>query len=303
MCLLWGGGIAFAQEGTPSRNTLPLSEKNYDPILQHNLVKDRIDEIYDAGIGTEASLELLARGYADEEISPFLFAINVVIGAIAILWLSVSGAKFIFSQGDDERLSKYKTQFGWIILGLATIAVGEFVAFEVLNPSQDVIEGAKTISNFSLKINQIKFFMQIIVGGIMLISMMMSGYNLIVGSEEDEKIEQEKNIFQSFFVGAFLILTAEILARVFGAQDSSGELVAPEQMVNQGVSEIVGLINFALTFVGGATVIMLILSSLYYVISLGNEDQMNRAKRIIISCVIGIIVVLSSYTIIRFMIR
>ncbi|MCF7917384.1 hypothetical protein K9L27_00025 [Candidatus Gracilibacteria bacterium] len=299
------GGSVMAQTAPVMSNTerLYLQDKHYDPVMKNNILKDQVDQFTN---GTEESLVKIFRKNQSGIIEIF----NYVIGAIAILWLAVLGSKFVFSQGEEDKITNYKKEFGWIILGLATVAIGEYVAFEVLSPTQDILgRNNSSVIALSNKIDQIVLFFEIFVGGIMLMSMMMSGYNLITGSEEDEKIEQEKNIFQSFFIGSFLILTAEIFSRVFGGAKATGDtnnpidyLTHPGEMVDQGVSEIVGLINFALTFVGGAVLVMLILASLYYIISFGNEDQMGRAKRIIIACVIGVIVVVSSYTIIRFMI-
>lgn len=297
------GNISFAQESEflPDRTKLHLSESQYDPVMKKNIIKDSVDKAAAQKIGTEQSLEFLLRGNGQR--TPLMMIVNYIIGAIAILWFVVLGAKFIFGQGDEEKVSNYKAQFGWMILGLATIGIGEYVAFEVLFPEKDILGSTVSIGNLADKVDQIVLFFEIFVGGIMLISIMMSGYNLITGSEEDERIEQEKNIFQQFFIGAFLILTAEVFARIFGGQTQSGEyLDNPSPLASQGVSEVVGIINFVLTFVGAAALIMLILSSLYYVLSFGNEDQMNRAKRIIITCIIGIVITLSSYTFIRFMI-
>jgi hypothetical protein len=297
---LLAGGLGFASDSQALTNILPLEEENYDPVMQENILTPLVNP--------KNSLSTFF--WKSNKRSNFLSVVNSIIGSVAILWLVILGIKFIFAQGDEEKLSNYKTQFGWTIAGLLTIVVGEYLAFEVLDPTTDILKGTPvTVKNLTTKVGHIVLFLEILVGGVMLASIMMSGYNLITGSEEDERIEQEKNIFQQFFIGTALILLAEVMVRIFGGQEApkkEGEigeyLDSPGELASQGVTEIVGIINFSLTFVGVAALIMLILSSLYYVLSFGNEDQMNRAKRIIITCIIGIIVIISSYTFIRFFI-
>ena len=291
--MLLGGDI-----GVLAENRLPLQETNYDKIIQRNIIKKQLDISQEKGEGTEIGFRNLFQGKK----SKIIFVVNILLGAFAILWLVVLGAKFIIAQGDVEKLTKYKTEFGWIVVGLICISVAEYAGFQILDPTKDILEGSSA-NNFQGKIHQIKWYIEILIVGIILIKTMMVGYDLITGGEDDEAIEREKGFFQTFFFGAFFILMAEVLVRIFAGENKAGDFVGPKEAVGQAVSEIVGLLNFILSFVGVTALIMLILASLYYVISFGNEDQMNRAKRIIISCIIGIVIVISSYTYMRFLIR
>lgn len=66
---------------------------------------------------------------------------------------------------------------------------------------------------------------------------------------------------------------------------------------------IVGSIANVLIFlVGAASVIMIIVAGLSYVVSGGNSDQVVKAKNTILYAVIGIIVSISSYAIANFVI-
>jgi len=310
-------------------NALPLPKDNYDTVLIKNIfLKDRMVKWTHKGSpikkGTENTLELFFSSY--ESYAGILVRINAVLGTIAFLWIVVLGAKFIFAQGSDEKIENYKEQFGWIVMGMATIAVAEFVAFEVLDPADTVngglLEGTnKSATSFAEKIMIFKTYIQYFIGGIALIKMMMSGYDLITGSEEDENIQKEKEFLQNFFFGGALILMAEVLARIFSAAKADntvslgtnlatigvgadGNLAdATSAAATQGITEVMGLVNFFLTFAGVCSVLMLVLSSIYYVISFGSDDQMTRAKRMVVTSVLGLVVIVSSYTLIRFLVR
>lgn len=275
-------------ESPQNTNQIPLPSGGYDPIMTNNEVLNIVKK----SPNTENSLrELLSNKNGILKIA------NSVMGTIAILWLMILGVKFSLSQGEDDKLSKYKQQFGWIALGLAVISVAEFVAFSVFDPTAgDVLTGGSA-NTFADKASQIKVYFQTIVGAIAVVACIMSGYNLITGGSEDEAITNEKKFLHSFFFGVGFILMAEALVGIMslqgGAEGSSGRIV----------SEIVGIINFMLTFVAVAAVFMLVLASLYYVTNFGNEEQANKAKSIIKNTIIAIIVCLSCYVFIRFFIR
>lgn len=298
-------GSGASAQGTPdNRNIIPLKAQNYDTVIRENIISRYVDEA-EFEASTENFFREILRG-KDSRTRRIVYLVNVILGSIALLWLFILGVRFVLSQGDEEKLQKYKAQFGWIILGLVIIAIAEYAAFDIWDPADPTNTGLDEDTpsqRFADKLNIVKTYIQYIIGGIMLITMMMSGYDLIVGSENDETIEKEKKFFQSFFFGAFFILIAEVMVRLFAAQDTSGQYIGTAAAAEQGITEIVGIVNFVLSFVGGCAFVMMILASLYYVISFGDEDQMNRAKRIILSSVIGIIVAFSSYTLIRFMIR
>jgi hypothetical protein len=287
-------------------NVLPLDEINYDSVMTddnaiYSILKGKKD-------GTENYLQDIFKGNTTNSL---IFRVNMVLGAVAILFLAILGLKFVVSQGDEDHVTKYKTQFGYIIMGLAIISVAEFMAFGFLDPStgSEVLNNTNLTTAFYERINQIKLFIEIIVIGIVLIKMLMSGYDLIVRSEQDEAISKEKTFFRSFLFGTILILLAEVVARVLsGSETKLGERTINLDKVgadvaggvNVGILEITGLINFALSFIAVMSVVMLILASVYYVLSFGDSEQMGRAKRIVVSCSVGAIVAVSAFTIARF---
>lgn len=69
---------------------------------------------------------------------------------------------------------------------------------------------------------------------------------------------------------------------------------------NATISEIaVTAINFLLVLAGALSVIFLIVGGIRYIISSGSPDAIDRAKKTVLYAVVGIIVVLLSYTIVN----
>lgn len=271
-----------------NQKKLELSSENYDQIIQNNRILSVVKTDENDSVNT---LKTLFSG-------GIIRITNIIIGAIALIWLFILGIKFIFSQGQEDEMSKYKEQLGWIVVGLGMVSVAEFAGFSVFDPTQNLAENETMTNNFYTKLMQIKLFFQYFVGGVMLINGVRCGYALITasGGGEDEVIQQEKTFIASLLFGATLILLSEIL--VTGVLFVNEEYASAEQ----GIREIGGLLNFGLSFAAGIAAFMLVLASLYYATSLGDEDRASRAKKIIIACVVALVILFSAYTIVRFLI-
>ncbi len=290
-------------------NQLPLSQGNYDPIIKNNVV----NQILDTGVELKDKTQITAtqdivrtiftREYIDAQghkRNGLLGKINIIVGGLAILWLVFIAARFIFSNGKEESLTKLKTNISYLILGLAIVSLAEFISYWIFDPTGEIantsLQGGEAGTLLYQKFLQVKLFIQILVAGVMLILLGISGYKLIMSDGEEEKIKEEKQFLKTFVVGGFLILLSEAITKVISNKN-------PEQASTQGMNEAIGFFNYILSYVAVAAVFMLILSSIYYVTSLGNEESMTRAKKIIFSCVIGIVACISSYAIVTFVIR
>lgn len=63
------------------------------------------------------------------------------------------------------------------------------------------------------------------------------------------------------------------------------------------------IINFALGFLGLLAVVMVIYGGFLYVSSAGNEENVNKAKKILLYAVIGIVVIVVSFALVNTLLR
>jgi hypothetical protein len=59
------------------------------------------------------------------------------------------------------------------------------------------------------------------------------------------------------------------------------------------------ILDYALTFLGFVCVVMVIYGGILYVTSAGNDDNAGKAKKILLYCAIGIILILVSYALVN----
>ncbi len=100
-------------------------------------------------------------------------------------------------------------------------------------------------------------------------------------------------------------LTPALLGIFAFAVVASAQLVPPPTIETPPSQErltftqtVVLLINYALYIVGAIALIMLIYGGFQYIISGGNEEAVEKAKKIITYAVIGLIVVIISWVIV-----
>lgn len=299
--LLIMSSVTFAQTSL-NDNPLPLKAADYDQVLTKNRVAKLVDfKRHDTRTGVHrlfVEYQYDANGnVAAVQPSQLVKTANIIIGAIALLYLAVTAIKFIMARGDEEALNKNKVSFAYVILGLMVVAAALNFAFLVFNPeSKNFLTGGEVSDRFVEFVDGFKVFIQWIIVAVATVSLIISGYELITRMGSEESFSKEKQFIKHFLLAAALIALTEILVKgVFYARKAGS--LNTEQAVDIAIVEIMGVVNFMLGLVAAAATFMLILASFYYMMSFGEEDRANRAKRIIIACIVGIILSLSAYAI------
>ena len=283
---------AFAQ------GLLPLpADGAYGGILEQN----RVNRIVEDQQYSYNFLESIVYGLFSNE---NMKAANIVFGAVGIVYLIVVGAQFILSEGKEEQIQTAQKHFAYIILGLLVISVSQVAGFIIFNPDQavnpDYFVNQNVHNAFYAKAMQVKFYIQIVIGGIALLSIVTSAFRIMGSTGNEEVIGKEKQLLQNFFFATVLILLAEIVVKgIFYLPGQNREGVS-NQAVGIAIEEIMGLVNALISIVAGAALLMLILASLYYIISLGDEERAGRAKRLVIATLTAVVIIFSAYSILRF---
>lgn len=283
---------AFAQ------GILPLpADGAYGGILEQN----RVNRVVEEHSGSYNFFESLMYGLFSSE---NMKAANIVFGAIGIVYLIVVGAQFILSQGEEEKIQNAQKHFAYVVLGLMLISVSQFAGFVIFNPDQAVNPDYFVNDNvhmaFYNKAMQVKLYIQIIIGGIALLSIVTSAFRIMGSTGNEEVVGKEKQLLQNFFFATALILLSEVVVKgIFYLPGQNREGIT-NQATTTAITEIMGLVNALISIVAGAALLMLILASLYYVISLGDEERAGRAKRLVISTLTAVVIIFSAYSILRF---
>jgi len=116
----------------------------------------------------------------------------------------------------------------------------------------------------------------------------------------------KKNLFLIIFLSFFLLsvstaLGAGILPNASGkACDAGDAAYCGNYELNDFVSLAIKVSQWILGIIGSLSLIMFIYGGFMFLISAGSSEAISKAKKIIVAAVVGLIIVFSSYLIIKF---
>lgn len=216
-------------------------------------------------------------------------AARILFIATAILMFTQYGLKLLFDPDSAETISSTKLAYGYgivacTIVGIATLivdAVGQSARSTLVNDNP-IYEG----------IGNIVLYMRLVVATLVTVFLLIQGIRLIMKQGSEEEFKNAQAQFIHAIMGIAVILLANILVSAF--MPGSGSVIL--------AAEIVGIINFVLTILGVLAVITIIIAGIMLVISV-DEGLKDRAKKAIFVAVVGLIVAILSYILVRFFVN
>lgn len=112
--------------------------------------------------------------------------------------------------------------------------------------------------------------------------------------------------FISFFLLSSILTPRNALAEdKYGLDQSASKVEAfkdqvinpKENFINDKIGSVIGIV---LSFIGVVFLILMIYAGISWMTAAGNQEKVTKAKNLIINAIIGLIIVLSAYTISSF---
>lgn len=242
--------------------------------------------------------------------------LKYILGAVAILFIMLSGMKLILLGDNEESVTKQKTALFMGVIGLALVMMSDEFA-KVLSvacvpgevncsrggflsdPSNMIQQAGLFKQSTRILITFIKYF----VGSVAVIMLIRNGLRFVAlaGNEESVGLDKKNVAFTS--LGLILIIIAStIIDKVLYIVDitkypvSTG--VAPAINPARGIQEMVGITNMVVSFVAPIAILVLVVGAVMYATAGGNEEQTNKAKKLIILAVAGMVIIYGAFAII-----
>lgn len=227
------------------------------------------------------------------EYAGFARYILIFVALIMLVWLGIS---LIVASGDENTLKTNKKYIIYIVLGLILLNVG-YSFMQILSETYD----SGDLSKMAIGIYEIIFlvskYVEAIILVIVLAVIVLESFQIITSHGDDAQLKKAITSIQWSLIGLVVVLIADqIVNALFGVKEMTGPKV--QQLSNL----IMNPINFILGFLASVAFVMMIYAGGLYVANLGNEEYITRAKKIIISCIIGLIIIMFAYFIANFFI-
>lgn len=233
--------------------------------------------------------------------------VKILTVVVAILFITIMGYSLITHGGNEEDVTKAKTGITYAIIALLMISMSDDIGkiFDmqtgsIFSSPQEVIN---RVHLFDKQVEIFVVFVKYIIGAYATLMVVRSGIKLMTAGGNDEETSKHKKSIMYSAGGLILIYLGDIfINKVFYKVDKnvySGITgVHPKVDAKAGVEQIVGVTNFIVGFVGPIAVLMLIVGGIMYATARGEEEQMKKAKRILVAAAIGVVMIFGAFAIV-----
>lgn len=207
---------------------------------------------------------------------------SVIFVSLLIAMLIFYGIKLLIGSRDDNTLTEVKAAYGHALFG-AIIVGGAFLLSDTFTlPTGNLVDAAP----FNTVVGNVITFFKALLATVVLLNIVIQGIRLVVAQEDGEIDKARKRLLHGMIGAAFVILS-------FAIVDAFYDTPSPAPLV----AEAFGIARFALTIFGALAVIGLIISGVMLVVSV-EEGLKDRAKKLVITCIVALAVVITAFGIV-----
>lgn len=226
--------------------------------------------------------------------------VKYLLGALTVIFLIVAGIKLINAGGKvDEVSEKTKTNIKYIIFGLILVIIADELVTRVFFGDYGECIASSANAEACAKVGGSLFkglysFILAITASIALFVIILSAFRLITSYGEEETINKQKKRITISVIALLIAGTAEFIVKgiIFREGGTKPIDIAEAQRF------VYNFTNFIAAFIGAGAFAMLFYGGYMYAASFGNEEQTGKAKKIIISAIVGIIIALAAFAIV-----
>lgn len=224
-----------------------------------------------------------------------------ILGTIAVIFIIVGGLQLITAgKKIDEISEKQKENLKYIIYGLFLAILADFFVQQVFfgeygecmasatNAQACAEKGAEQIHGIA---NFISYF----IASVAVLVIVISGFTMITSAGNEETLKKQKTRIAIAIGG--LLVTAVARFAVEGI--FFPETGTKPMDVAKAKSLVSQITNFAAAFISTLSLIFMIYGGYRYVASFGNEEETGKAKKILIGALVGILIALAAFGIVR----
>lgn len=230
-----------------------------------------------------------AAGAAAFTLRTFVPAMENVFLALAIIYFFYYALRLIIDSEEDSVVSETKSAYGYAVAGSVMVSMSGLIV-QAVGPGfarNTLINPAPVTSGF----DSIVFYLRLMVSASVSAAIVIQGFRMIVLQGDEGEMSQQKKRFFNGLIGVAIVTLANLVVEGFFPSTGPGMLTL----------QIVGICNYLLQVLGALCVLAFIVAGFMLVIST-DEGLKDRAKKIMFTTSISLIIVLSCTVIINFVV-
>lgn len=227
-----------------------------------------------------------AEGLSAYLLSRSITVLEVGIIAAAVISLFAAAVQMVAFSSEENVVTESRTSFIYIITGLAIIGLARWFAMAFA----PVATGAALVNAGVVEsgISNIVTYFKLIIAVTLLVNIVLQAFRLITSQGQQESVEKAKKRFIAGFIGAGIIMLANVV--VVGAMPGFGG----STLIGL---EIAGIANYMLVILGVMSVLAIVVAGVLLMVSI-DEGLKEKAKMIVKTSIVALIVVLTSYALV-----
>lgn len=233
---------------------------------------------------------------------------KIIIGVIGILYITILGYTLVTAADSEEEITTSKRGFVYMFIAFILISMSEEFAkiFDMRDSTlfQSPQEILKRVRLFDRQIEVAVTFIKYVVGAYATLMMVRSGIKLVTSGGEDEEAAKHKKSILYSAGGLVVIFLGDIfINKVFYKIDynvySGITGVHPMADAKAGIIQLAGITNFIVSLVGPLAVLMLVVGAILYATAGGEDDRIDKAKRMILTTIIAILIIYGAFALVN----
>ncbi len=223
--------------------------------------------------------------------------VRFIVGGVALIMGILYGMMLVFARGKEEVITKQKTNFLYVFMGFIILIISENVA-GIFNPEKATTDKLIDFEAAHDQLRDIVNYIKWLLGSIIVLFMVISSIRMITAGGEEEMITKQKRNLTWNIIGMMVILLASnIVNAIYVVNESTGAVEAGGP--GTAVTEISSIIRLILVFLGPVAIAFTIYAGFTYLTSFGNDEHNQKAKRMIIGGVTGVIIIFAAYALVN----
>ncbi len=240
-------------------------------------------------------------------------ALAIVVFILAVVIAFISVIRLLASPNGEEDFSTWMKTLVWSLAGLFLISI----AYTVIRQFEDRVFSTQRINAdtvYDAVINivyPVLNFLRYIAALCFFLAAIYAFYRIVTSAGDEEWFNDGKKIFIGSVIGFFIMIIAEPLVRIaygwgdcgdnkiFGVSTDCTNRVFDSWSVLGIIAKIIVFLNGFLALV---VMIMIIYAGFLVLTGAGDEEKNATAKKTITYAIIGVVILIFSYVLYRFMI-
>ena len=250
--------------------------------------------------------EIRFRG--ESQIQSIILAIAKVfrnlLGSFAVIWIIISGVQMVIAGGDESKVTEQKRSITYAVIGLAVVLLLERMIVLIYGvPGIEQRGFTERPEALSQEFLGLVSFIKAVIGAAAVLMIIISGFRTIAAAGDEEKLTKQKKSIIWIIVGIVIILVNQFIIENLYIEPVKKQIAETGEVITQtnveSVIQFIGtIIQFFLGFVGLIAFAALIYGAGTMIANYGNDELVQKAKKIIKNAIIGIIIIISAFAIV-----